>query len=80
MNTSENSSKKRSMPAPTTTFEGSMLEILLSFRIAKGREETKGVGGKIRTVRSLVGHGMPFGWVAGPMKSQDSVYLSPTGG
>jgi hypothetical protein len=23
---------------------------------------------------------MSFGWVAGPMKSRDSVYLNPTGG
>jgi hypothetical protein len=35
---------------------------------------------KIRTVRSLVGHDIPFGWVADPMKSQDYVYLSSTGG
>jgi hypothetical protein len=55
-------------------------EILLSFRIRLRCEERKGVGNKIRTVRSPVGHGMSFGWVAGPMKSRDSVYSSPMGG
>ena len=54
-----------------------MLENSLSFRIRLRREERKG-GDKIRTVRSLVGHGIPFGWVASPMKSRDAVYLSPT--
>jgi hypothetical protein len=67
------------MPGPTTTFKESMLKLLLSFRIRPRREERKGGGGKIRTVRSLVGHGMPFDWIAGPTKSRDSVYLILTG-
>jgi hypothetical protein len=60
------------MPVPTTIFEGSILRIcsvfVLSKDVRKGRKGASG-GGKIRTVRSLVSHGMPFGWVAGPMKS-----------
>ena len=56
---------------PTTIFEGSMLKMRLAFALGWG--VMKGRWGKIRTVRSLVG-------VAGPMKSRDYVYLSPTSG
>lgn len=34
----------------------------------------------MRNVRDLVGHGIAFDWVSGPMKSRDTVYPSPTGG
>jgi hypothetical protein len=53
---------------------------LLGFRIRLRGEERKGVEGNIRTVIFLVGHGIPLGWVAGPRKSRNSVYLSSTGG
>jgi len=56
-----------------------MRKICSVFGIRLRREERKGGGGKIRTVRSQVGHGIRFGWVAGPM-SRDAVYLSPTRG
>jgi hypothetical protein len=49
-------------------------------RIRLRREERKGGRGKIRTLRAQVGHGIHFGWVAGPMKSRDAVYLSPMRG
>ena len=53
---------------------------MLSFRIRLRRKERKGGRGNIRIVRSQVGHGIRFGWVAGPLKSRDVVYLSPTQG
>src|SRR6266566_4644425 len=59
---------------------GKHAENLLNFRIRARREERKGGGGKIWTVRSQVGHGIHFGWVASPMKSRVAVYLSPTRG
>ena len=61
---------------------GEQTENLLSFRIKLRPEERKGAsgGGKIRTVRTQVGHGMSSGWVAGPMKSRDTDYLRSTRG
>ena len=66
--------------SPNHNIRGERTENLLSIRIWLRREEREGRGSKIRTVRSLVGHGIHFGWVAGPMKSRDAVYLSPTRG
>jgi hypothetical protein len=68
--------------APTTIFEGSILRICSVFVLSQDLRKRKGAsgGGKIRTVRSQVGHGMSSGWVAGPMKSRDTVYLRSTRG
>jgi len=42
--------------------------------------KTRVGGARFATLRSPVGHGIPFGWVGCPTKSRGTDYLSPTGG